>query len=458
MRGETPEFRGTALIARALVAVVFLALHPIAAAQAQAVEVDASLLQKLQQIIEQQQEQLDKQAETIESLNARVDQLEGKSAETEAIATEAQSAAEKAIDTARRTGAGQVPDTVVTSGSERVKLAISGHINRAVNVADDGDKTKAYFVDNDVSNSRLRFVGTGQVTENTTLGSTLEIAFSPNNSFDVSQDDESPDDFTDVRKAEAFARNDNFGQLLFGKGQAAADDTAEYDLSLVAGPIMYSGVADIVGGLQFTDGDDLTGITVGDAFFNFDGDRQDRVRYDSPVVGPGLQLSVSAGDDQRHDAALTWGGDYGDWSGVDVGPFTTLGAVSIQDTDDSDLNWRLAGSFSALHNPTGLSLTVSGGKESRERRDDPYNLYGKLAWDTSFFDFGQTGFGVDFTYGEHVSAEDDEGISFGVAAIQLIEEFGTELYAQFRIFDLDRDSGGSVDDIVVGTVGTRVKF
>ena len=440
----------------------FLALMvqavPSTPARAETVAVDAVLLQELQQIIQRQQEQLGAQAETIEALRSRVDQLEQKATQTETIATEAQSTAEKAIDTAEKTSAGRLPDRVITSGQEKIKLAISGQLNRAVNVADDGEKTRAYFVDNDVSNSRVRFVGTGRVTQETTLGTTVEVAFSPNNSFDVSQDNEQADDFIDLRKVEGSARNDRYGRLLFGKGSAAADDTAEYDLSLVAGPIMYSGVSDIVGGLEFIDDGDRTGVSVGDAFFNFDGNRQDRVRYDSPVLEPGVQLAVSAGSDQRYDAALTWGGDYGDWTGVDIGDVTTLGALSLQEPNADNVRWRLAGSFSALHNPTGLSLTLSGGMDSRNRGDDPYNLYGKLGWDTSIFQFGATGFGVDYTYGENVSDEGDEGVSVGLAAVQLIEDFGTELYAQIRFFDLDRDNANSVDEIVVGTVGTRIKF
>ncbi len=427
-------------------------------AGAQTVAVDAELLRQLQELVQQQQQQLGAQAETIEALKSRVDQLEQRSTETQNIATEAQSTAEKAFDTAEKTSAGQLPDKVITSGQEKIKLAISGQLNRATNIADDGDETKAYFVDNDVSNSRVRFVGTGQVTPETTLGTTVEIAFSPNNSFDVSQDNEQADDFIDVRKVEGSARNDSLGRLLFGKGAAAADDTAEYDLSLVAGPIMYSGVADIAGGLEFLDDGVGSGVTVGDAFFNFDGNRQDRVRYDSPVFGPGVQLAVSAGSDQRYDAALTWGGDYGDWTGVDIADFSTLGAISIREPNADNVRWRLAGSYSVLHNPTGLSLTVSGGMDSKNRGDDPYNLYGKLGWDTSFFQFGPTGFGVDYTFSQDVSADGDEGMSVGLAAIQLIEDFGTELYAQVRIYDLDRDNAASVDDIVVGTVGTRIKF
>ncbi|MGI9508956.1 MAG: hypothetical protein ACR2QJ_06370 [Geminicoccaceae bacterium] len=434
-------------------------------AQAEQVAVDRSMLEQLQQIIDQQQEQLerqsgqlDSQAETIETLKSRVDQLEETSTESRELATDTEPSADQPVETAKTASPVEVPEKIVTSGSDKVKLAISGQINRAINLAGDGDDTKAYFVDNDTSNSRVRFEGTAAFDDDTTFGPTLEIALSPNNSFDVSQDNETSDDFTDVRKAEAFLRNDNYGRLLFGKGSAAADDTSEYDLSLVAGPIMYSGIADIVGGLQFTDGDDLSGVTVGDAFFNFDGNRQDRIRYDTPLFGPGAQVSLSAGSDQRYDAALTWGGDYGDWSGVDIADFTTLGALSIRDPDDDNVDWRLAGSFSTLHNPTGVSVTLSAGTDSLDGGDDPYNLYGKLGWDTKFFDVGPTGFGVDLTYTENVSGEGDDGTGLGLAAIQLIRDYGIELYAQFRTYDLDRDTGDSVDDIHVGTVGTRFKF
>ena len=441
-------------------------------AKAQTVAVDAALLQQLQQLIEQQEtrlqqqsdqlqqqsDQLNTQMRTIQALKGRLDQLEQTSTEAQTIASEAQSAAQQAIDTAQ--GARRGEERLITSGSDRIKLAISGQLNRAMNVVDDGDETDVFHVDNDVSNSRLRFVGTADVTDETTLGTVVEIAFSPNNSFDVSQDDQSTDDFIDVRKVEALARNDAYGQLLFGKGAAAADDTAEYDLSLVAGPIMYSGVSDVVGGIQLVNENDssLSGVTLGDAFFNFDGNRQDRVRYDSPVVGPGVQLSVSAGSDERYDLAVTWGGDYGDWTGVDIGPFTTLGAISIRDPNEAEPDWRVAGSFSALHNPTGLGLTVSAGTDEVDGGDNPYNLYAKLSWDTAFFDFGPTGFGIDATYNENITAQDDEGTSFGVAAVQLIEDYGTELYAAFRYFDLDREGDPDFEEIFVGTVGTRVKF
>lgn len=312
------------------------------------------------------------------------------------------------------------------SGRPGITLSLTGQINQAINLADDGDTTKGYFVDNATSGSRVRIEADATAGERN-VGGILELGFSPNNSYDVDQEDEAPaDDFINVRRADIYVRNDARGRLSFGQGSAAADDTAEYDLSLVGGPIMYSGVADIVGGLRFTDGDNLTDVTVGDAFFNFDGGRFGRIRYDTPMVGP-FQLSVSAGSDQRYDAALTFGGDYGDWSGVDAGDFTMLGAVAIRDPSDDAYDWVATGSFSALHNPTGLNLTLSGGYGGGAGGDEPFNLYGKLGWDTDLIRFGKTGFGIDYTYAENVSDDGDEAQSFGLAVVQLIEQFGVEL-------------------------------
>ena len=185
-----------------------------------------------------------------------------------------------------------------------------------------------------------------------------------------------------MRRAEVTFRNDRYGRLQLGKGSSAADDTAEYDLSLVAGPIMYAGVADIAGGIIFTDGTDYSDTTVGDAFFDFDGDRLARIRYDSPMFGP-VQGSASYGQDDQWAAAVTLGGDYGDWSGWTVGNFTLLAAASVYNIDDDNVDYAYAASASFLHDPTGLSLTLSTGGQKLDEGDDPSNLYAKVGWDTS---------------------------------------------------------------------------
>jgi predicted porin len=343
-------------------------------------------------------------------------------------------------------------------------LTLSGQINPAFNIVDDGVSTDVYIVDNDTSGTRFRLDVAAPLGD-TSLGATIEIGASPNNSYDVSQLASQTDADFNVRRAEVTFRNDRFGRLALGKGSGAADDTAEYDLSLVAGPIMYAGVADIVGGVIFTDGEDLANfgtpedpvyLTVGDAFFDFDGDRLARLRYDSPMLGP-LQGSVSWGQDDQWAAALTLGGDYGDWSGWTLGDVTLLAAASVYNTEDDNVDYAYAASASALHDPTGLSLTLSTGGYKLDAGDDPANLYAKLGWDTEFWPLGPTGFGLDFTRGDNVSSDGAKATSFGLAAVQRIERYGIDLYTQVRWYELDEE-GPDLRNIFVGTFGTKFTF
>ena len=125
----------------------------------------------------------------------------------------------------------EATEPVVSSSQPEVKVSLSGQVNRAINFANDGDSTKAYFVDNDVSNSRLRVLGLANYNEDVRFGGLLEVALSPNNSSDVSQDNEDAGDLIDVRRAETGVDSKRFGRLWLGEGSAATDNVAEYDLS-----------------------------------------------------------------------------------------------------------------------------------------------------------------------------------------------------------------------------------
>jgi hypothetical protein len=119
---------------------------------------------------------------------------------------------------------------------------------------------------------------------------------------------------------------------------------------------------------------------------------------------------------------------------------------------------RHSGSFSILHEDTGLNLSISAGKKEHDSQDDATNIFIKAGWLTRFFDVGKTAFSVDYTRGENIPTEDDEGYSIGVAAVQRFEKYGTELYALYRKYSLDRDVEPEVHDINVVSSGARVKF
>ena len=445
--GSTRTLTATALLALA-------ASAPALAQQASSADID-----KMTAVIEAQQQQIDAMRA---ELNALKKERTAAAAPIPAADIEAAPVAVAAAPAAAspneddRTETQMVAEGFTWVDKSGRSLTLSGQINPAFNVVDDGISTDVFIVDNDTSGTRFR-LDVDAPLDDTSLGATLEIGASPNNSYDVSQLDAQTDADFNVRRAEVTFRNDRYGRLQLGKGSSASDDTAEYDLSLVAGPIMYAGVADIAGGIFFTDGTDLSGTTVGDAFFDFDGDRLARIRYDSPMFGP-LQGSASYGQDDQWAAAVTLGGDYGDWSGWTVGDFTLLAAASVYNTDDDNVDYAYAASGSFLHDPTGLSLTLSTGGQKLDTGDDPSNIYAKVGWDTAFWPLGPTGFGVDYTQGENISGDSAKGTSYGIAAVQRIERYGIDLYSQLRWYELDDGAEPGLKNITVGSFGTKFTF
>lgn len=409
-------------------------------ASSEPVTVDSETLQRLENLISAQQKQL-------ESLQEEVNQLKQMKMQQPAVA-----------------GAGQAPAQappakVVTSGEDKVKLAISGQINRAMSIADDGDKTDAYFVDSDASNTKVRFVGTALINDDLTMGGKLEVAFAPNESGDVNQNSQESGDFSDQRYADLTLTSKRYGMLYLGKGDTSSNGTAEVDLS-GTDLIQYASTADIVGGLFFRQSSDdvlLDGedgrprVRVSDAFKDFDGlSRKSRLRYDTPNFH-GFGLSGSVISDRRWDTALRWGGD---GYGVKA---AAAAAVAYLHEDDSD--YQYSGSFSVLHEETGLNFTFSTGtKDADNRDDDPYNMWGKIGWLTSLNSFGKTAFGIDYGHSENIAADDYEGDTFGVAVVQNFDDYATQVYFQYRNFSLDTDDDPNVSDINVGSIGARVKF
>jgi uncharacterized coiled-coil protein SlyX len=445
---KTFSFRHVLLIAGGILGLGFLAMPAFAQ--------DAATVQELQRVIkaqqkqmEAQQKQLDAQRQLLQDLQKQMDSL-AKDADKEEVPVAAEKPAAKPA--AASTKATPLDKKVVTSGGgERIKLAISGQTNRAVNIVDDGKSTDAYFVDNDNSESRVRFVGTARATDDLTLGSTIELTIAPNKAGSVNQNNEETGDVFEQRITEATLDSKRFGKLSLGKGHTASYGSASQDLSRTD-VISYAEISDTAGGMLFRQNSDdtLTNVRIVDAFRAWNGlSRQNRVRYDSPKFY-GAHLATSAISDQRYDVALYWGGQgYG---------FKAAGAAAFVYPNEDDSDFQYDGSFSLLHESTGLNLTLSAGLVERDNQGDAQNYYAKAGWRTKFFSFGETAFGVDYTRSLNLPTGRDEGYSVGAAAVQQFDKYGTELYLLYRLHSLDRDVEPSVQDINMVSVGTRVRF
>ncbi len=70
---------------------------------------------------------------------------------------------------------------------------------------------------------------------------------------------------------------------------------------------------------------------------------------------------------------------------------------------------------------------------------------------------GSTAFAIDYGDYNEVAQNNDDATSWGLMAVQNFSDWGTDIYALFRNYELSRTSA-SYDDIDVFMAGARVKF
>jgi predicted porin len=342
----------------------------------------------------------------------------------------------------------EAPGEPVISGNDQIRVSISGQVNRAVLVSEDGDQTKLFFVDNDNSSSRVHIEGEGEINEDLSAGAVLEVELQSNSTQQVSQDDESTGSATfQDRRVEVYFDSDRFGRLWLGQGHTASDNTAEVDLSGTA-VVGTSDLPDFAGGLEFVDDGELSDVSIGDAYNNFDGlSRDDRLRYDTPSFG-GFKLSASAVSDSNFDVAGFYASAFGGTKVAGAAAFAS-NAGDFQQVDGS-ASMLLAG---------GFNVTAAAGWRDFDDgdRDAGRYVYGKLGYLFEAFAIGATALAVDAYYGEDVGAEGDEATMVGLLAVQTVDPIATDLYFGYRHFDLSRD-GADFDPINAVLSGARVKF
>ena len=403
-------------------------------------------VEELKSTVREQQRVIDEQDTRIRNLEQRVDSIDQDEGESVVTAPGPTPSAE--------------PMPVVTGGNPKIRLSISGQVHRAMNVLDDGNDTEALHVDSDTSNTRTRFVATGVINDDLTVVARTEIALSANNSNRVDQDNQSAGDRFENRLGEVYIKSKTYGQLSIGRGWSASDSTAEVDLSMT-GVVANSNWSDLVGAVKFYDSDSntLSGVDVDAGFSNMDGlGRENRVTYQTPDYN-GFNLSAGANTNDRYDAAVRWAG-----RGYGLRVAGAFGYVIFVDGGE-DRDYRLSGSFSVLHESTGLSFTTSAATEDRNTKfssapggqGDPVRIFYKLGWIEKFGSWGPTAFSGDYSRSWNMPTGSDDGHAAGGTVVQHFEGWGTEVYLQYRWISLDRD-GASFDDLNVGSVGVRVKF
>jgi hypothetical protein len=125
---------------------------------------------------------------------------------------------------------------------------------------------------------------------------------------------------------------------------------------------------------------------------------------------------------------------------------------------------QIDGSLSALFD-FGLNLTVASGSRSMDKLpaggDDPVYSYGKIGWKCDkLLPYGSTAFSIDYGVYENIKHQDkdEQGTAYGLQLVQKLADWNTELFAAYRNFSLEDNTGAEYDDISVIMSGARLKF
>jgi predicted porin len=341
--------------------------------------------------------------------------------------------------------------------SSAVEVKVSGQIDRMVMWADNGDNSELFHVDNTNSSTRFLLTGSQDIGNGVKAGFTWETEFAsnPSSKVDIDLNSDIADPSLNERKFEAYF-DGAFGKVSLGQGDGAANTTAETDLSGTS-VVTYSDITVTGGSLTWRDSDGNpigTGLKISDTRNNFDGlSRLDRLRYDTPSFG-GFKLAGSMENGGAKEVSA-WFNQQWDGIGklaVSVGYIDTVDRVSGSTKLDYT-QWD--GSASFLH-ASGLNLTVSYGTKKLDDRgsrdNDPINYYVKLG-----YKMGKHAISAEYGDTEDLKADGDSSTNWGLGYVYNIYD-GIELFAGYRIYSLDRDSGPDIDSIQVGMLGTRVKF
>ncbi|CAK8723379.1 MAG: hypothetical protein CDV28_10377 [Candidatus Electronema aureum] len=346
----------------------------------------------------------------------------------------------------------------IKSGNDKVQVQLYGEVDRAVMYADDGYQDKIFHVDNTHSETRVGLNGEVTATQCLTVGGNVELKWEANPARAVSMDEESISGEFAAELIEMYINTANAGKLSLGQGSTASDASSEVDLS-GTDIIGNAGVADLGGGLSFYDAavdgySDLTADAVFHGGISAEGlGKINRVLYETRSFG-GFTFGASAGEEEVVDFALSYAGEFNG---------NQLEAKAAWSNPGEGYN-QINGSASLLLN-SGLNFTVAASSKDVDNMpaygDDPSFMYGKIGYKCDqLSSFGSTAVSVDygiFNNADLLDAE-QEATAIGVQFVQELSDYSTQLYAGYRAFSLEDNTGVDYEDISVVMAGARLSF
>ncbi|HKR60922.1 MAG TPA: porin [Pyrinomonadaceae bacterium] len=352
-----------------------------------------------------------------------------------------------------------------------IDLKISGGVARAVMWADDGVDSQTYHADPTTWPSRIRFLASDDLVAGVKAGVNWESGYNSNRTSTVSQLDHSDPNTTGTANNPPLSErwqeiwfSGAFGKLSFGQGNSASKDGHGSDLSNTD---LFNGgnPADFGGTMQFRNASTgaLSGaaLEVQDVINTFEGNRHDRIRYDSPALGP-VTVSASTGyfnNADMNDFAVRMNQDFGSAGKVAAAVYyasikRTTGSNVTLDSDGG--NTEHTGFSASWLSPMGLNVTVAFAKKESEHATDPFDAEFKRV--KVGYIVGEHAFSVGYALGEGqvrtVTAIEADHISL---AYNWKPKPWADIFAGVAVISLDHPTT-EYDDLKIATVGSRITF
>lgn len=343
--------------------------------------------------------------------------------------------------------------TTARKGNRKVSLEVYGQVTTAVMWWDDGNESNVYVVDPQTSNTRFGMRGKAQINSDLEAGYQLELGWQTADATRVRADNDEGLDVPEFRQAHWYIASRTWGKVRVGFADTANSGIAEIDLSNAS---IADGMSSSQAGSAIMQND-----MGGPAWGNYEFNRANVVRYDTPTMG-GFTLSAAAGEDDIWDVALRYAGEHAGFklaAGIAYGENTDRnnGAGPADDPAVEVLN----GGLSILHAPTGLFVTASAG----QRQADDFAKTESFWFVSSGLERKWFATGATTLFGMGGGQEDQlsrTGHFWGLGAVQKIDAAAMDLYISYRRYDIDGGTVGlfdpSMDEFDTVVAGARIKF
>ena len=344
--------------------------------------------------------------------------------------------------------------TTARKGNRKVSLTIYGQVTEAVMFWDANgngvNESNTYVVDPQTSGTRFGFKGKASINSEWSAGYQIELQWQQADATKVTVNSDEGQDLPEFRQAHWYLSSKRLGKIRVGLADTASSGIAEIS---VANELIADGMSSSQAG-----GNIISTDLGGPSMTNFEGNRKNIVRYDTPTYS-GFLLSAAWGEDDYWDVALRYAGELG---GFKV-------AAGVAYSEDTDTNNGAAGTFdppiravngglSIMHMPTGLFVTTSAGHRERDTwLDDEAFWHVTGGLERKFFALGKTTlFGMG---GEFQDDDNDSAYYWGLGAVQKIDAAAMDLFISYRSYDIQDAAAPGVDiDFDVVVAGGRIKF